>query len=176
MLLGNTFARFRFDSTGGLSYNGLASDGEVEDSMVEIVEGPDLSIEMTASTEPAPSGRPLTYTITVTNNGPLPATSVTVTDTLPGELIFVSSTPGAPDCTFAADTLTCDVGTMAPTDTAQITIETVLDHPEWGSFGNTSSVTANELDPITANNTATVDTTIALFVDGFESGDLTAWD
>jgi hypothetical protein len=36
--------------------------------------------------------------------------------------------------------------------------------------------TAAEPDPIPANNTATVDTLIALFVDGFESGDLTAWD
>ena len=35
---------------------------------------------------------------------------------------------------------------------------------------------AAELDPITANNTATVDTLMALFVDGFETGDLTAWD
>ena len=35
---------------------------------------------------------------------------------------------------------------------------------------------AAELDPISANNTATVDTLIALFVDGFESGDLTGWD
>jgi len=33
-----------------------------------------------------------------------------------------------------------------------------------------------ELDPIPANNTATVDTLTALFVGGFESGDLTAWD
>jgi len=35
---------------------------------------------------------------------------------------------------------------------------------------------AAETDPIPANNTAAVDTLIALFVDGFESGDLTAWD
>jgi len=35
---------------------------------------------------------------------------------------------------------------------------------------------AAELDPIPANNSATVDTMIALFIDGFESGDLTAWD
>jgi len=35
---------------------------------------------------------------------------------------------------------------------------------------------AAELDPISANNTATVDTLIALFIDGFESGDLTGWD
>ncbi len=174
--LGNTFARFRFDSTGGLSYNGIALDGEVEDHMVEILEGPDLEIEMAASTEPAPSGRPLTYIITVTNNGPLTASSVTVTDPLPGELIFVSSTPGAPDCIFASDTLTCDLGTMAPSDSTQITIETVLDHPVWGSFSDTSSVTANEIDPITANNTATIDTIIAIFFDGYESGDLSAWD
>jgi uncharacterized repeat protein (TIGR01451 family) len=174
--LGTTYARFRLDTNGSLEPNGYATDGEVEDYQLEIVEGPDLQIEMAASAPYVPSGDQLTYTIAVTNNGPLPATSVTVTDTLPGELVFVSSTPGTPDCTFAADTLTCDLGTMAPTDTSQITIATVLDHPVWGTISNTSSVTATELDPITANNTATVDTTIALFVDGFESGDLSAWD
>jgi hypothetical protein len=112
----------------------------------------------------------------VTNNGPLPATSVTVTDTLPGELIFVSSTPGAPDCTFASDTLTCDLGAMASTDSTLITIETVLDHPLWGSFSNTATVAANEIDPILTNNTVTVDTMIGIFIDGFELGDLSAWD
>jgi hypothetical protein len=35
---------------------------------------------------------------------------------------------------------------------------------------------AAALDPITANNAATVDTRITLFVDGFESGDFTGWD
>ncbi|MEX1312140.1 MAG: DUF11 domain-containing protein, partial [Candidatus Sulfomarinibacteraceae bacterium] len=174
--LASTYARFRFSTNPGLGPNGPATDGEVEDFAVEIVEGPDLEIEMTASADPAPSGRPLTYTITVTNHGPLAATSVTVTDTFPGELIFVSSSPGAPDCTFTTDTLTCDLGSLAPSGTSQVTIETVLDHPVHGAFSNTSTVTANELDPITANNTAAVDTTIALFVDGFESGDLTGWD
>jgi len=174
--LGTTFARFRLDTSGGLSFSGYASDGEVEDYMIELVEGPDLQIEMVASSEPAPSGRPLTYTITVTNNGPLPASSVTVTDTLPGEVIFVSSTPGGPDCTYIVDTLTCDLGTMAPTDTAAITIDTVLDYPVYGSFSNTATVTATELDPIQTNNTATVGTNIALFVDGFETGDTTGWD
>jgi fibronectin type 3 domain-containing protein len=33
---GATYARFRFDSGGGLSYDGLAADGEVEDYRVEI--------------------------------------------------------------------------------------------------------------------------------------------
>ncbi|HEC76017.1 MAG TPA: hypothetical protein ENI33_02015, partial [Thermoplasmatales archaeon] len=34
---GTTFARFRFSSVGGLSYNGSAPDGEVEDYKVEIL-------------------------------------------------------------------------------------------------------------------------------------------
>jgi uncharacterized repeat protein (TIGR01451 family)/CSLREA domain-containing protein len=173
--IGPTGARFRIDSSGGLSPTGAASDGEVEDYLVEIIEGPDLEVEMTASAEPAPSGRPLTYTITVTNNGPLTATLVTVTDTLPGELIFVSSTPGSPDCTFSTGTVTCDLGTMAATGTAQITVETVLGHPVWGGFSNAASVTASETDPNPLNNTATVDSLIGIFIDGFENGTTDRW-
>ena len=37
-----TFARFRFDTSGGLSYKGLAENGEVEDYTVEISEKVDL--------------------------------------------------------------------------------------------------------------------------------------
>jgi len=173
--LGPTFARFRLSSSSGLGPTGHATDGEVEDYRVEIVEGPDLAVEMTASPEPVPSGYPLTYTLTVTNHGPLTATSVSATDTLPGTVTFISSTPGAPDCSFGAGTLTCDLGTMEPTGTAQITIETVLHHPVWGSVSNAASVSAAEVDPVTANNTATVDTRIALFVDGFENGTTDGW-
>ncbi len=38
---GWTFARFRFSTLAGLSYTGLASDGEVEDYYIEITENPD---------------------------------------------------------------------------------------------------------------------------------------
>lgn len=37
---GETYARFRFSSTGGLAYTGWASDGEVEDYLVEIGQDP----------------------------------------------------------------------------------------------------------------------------------------
>ncbi len=173
--LGTTFARFRLDTVGSLGPTGYATDGEVEDYRVEIVEGPDLALEMTASVEYVPSGDPLSYTITVTNNGPLPATSVTLTDTLPVAVTFVSSTPGSPECSFAGGTLTCALGALLALESTQVTVETVLDHPVWGSIVNTASVTAAETDPITANNTATVDTRIALFVDGFETGTTAMW-
>jgi len=38
-ILGETFTRFRISSDGGLSFDGLASDGEVEDYMIEISTG-----------------------------------------------------------------------------------------------------------------------------------------
>ncbi|ABW67595.1 GEVED domain-containing protein [Desulfosudis oleivorans] len=41
---GKTFARFRFSSTGGLSYTGLATDGEVEDYAVRIERGIGLNL------------------------------------------------------------------------------------------------------------------------------------
>jgi len=43
---GQTSARFRFDSTGGLAVTGLAYDGEVEDYLVIIEEAPDDGIKM----------------------------------------------------------------------------------------------------------------------------------
>jgi uncharacterized repeat protein (TIGR01451 family) len=174
--LGTTFARFRADSAGGLSPDGIALDGEVEDELVEIVNGADIAVELSASADPAPSGRALTWTATVTNNGPLTATSVTLVDTLPTEVIFVSSNPGSPDCTFTAGTLTCDLGTLAPHASAQVAIDVTLDHPVYGGFSNTATVSATENDPIPANNSAAVDTTIGLFIDDFESGDTSAWD
>ena len=59
----------------------------------------DLSITKTASPDPVTTGDDLTYTVTVTNNGPDPATSVTVTDNLPAETTFVScSSTGAGVC------------------------------------------------------------------------------
>jgi hypothetical protein len=44
-VVGQTFARFRFSSVGGLSYEGLAPDGEVEDYQVEIV--PPIDVDLT---------------------------------------------------------------------------------------------------------------------------------
>ncbi|MBA2592590.1 MAG: DUF11 domain-containing protein, partial [Gammaproteobacteria bacterium] len=41
----------------------------------------------------------MTYTVPVTNNGPSNATGVTMTDTLPAGVSFVSATPSQGSCT-----------------------------------------------------------------------------
>ena len=67
-------------------------------------------------------------------------------------------------------------GILQPLDTASITVVTSLDPAAAGSLSNTADVSAAEVDPIWANDSATVTSPIAFFADGFESGDTTAWD
>ena len=54
----------------------------------------DLGVALTASPNPALVGQNLSYTLTVTNLGPASASSVTLTDTLPASVTFVSASPG----------------------------------------------------------------------------------
>jgi len=45
--------------------------------------------------------------------GPGLSTGVTLTDTLPGDVAFASSTPGVPSCIHASGTVTCNLGALA---------------------------------------------------------------
>ncbi|MEA2922794.1 MAG: hypothetical protein QOF07_2759, partial [Bradyrhizobium sp.] len=81
----------------------------------------DLSITKTAPTTATVSS-PLAYTIVAKNNGPAAATGVTVTDTLPAGVTFVSATSSQGTCTNASGTVTCTVGNLASGASATITI------------------------------------------------------
>ena len=65
------------------------------------------------SPAPAVAGQPLTYTLTVTNNGPSNATGVTVTDPLPAALSFVSATPSQGSVERVNGVLTIHLGNLA---------------------------------------------------------------
>lgn len=92
---GTSFARFRLSSAGGLANTGIAADGEVEDYLVNLdATRADLAIFNTGSPDPLISSSNLTYTLTVTNIGIHPASSVTVTNVLPAGATFVSASPG----------------------------------------------------------------------------------
>ncbi|PYU31261.1 MAG: hypothetical protein DMG28_15825 [Acidobacteria bacterium] len=118
----------------------------------------DVSLTKTASPDPVPVGSNLTYTITVTNNGPDSATGVTVSDPLPPSATFVSDTPSQGSCT-GTSIVVCNLGTLA--NAARATITIVVRPTSTGTITNTASVTANEVDPNPANNTATQVTTVS---------------
>lgn len=99
-------------------------------------------------------GETLTYTITVTNNGPARATNVVVTDPLPAGYSFTSVSPGAPACTESAGTVTCTFPTLASAATTTITINGTIATSQT-QLVNTASATANQPDPNTGDNSAT---------------------
>ncbi len=85
-----TVARFRYSTAGGLSPTGVAVDGEVEDLLVDIAPVADLEITKTADHSSVIPGKSrVTYTITVTNNGPNDVTDATVVDAFGDDLVGV---------------------------------------------------------------------------------------
>lgn len=117
----------------------------------------DLRITLAASSDPIGLGNQLVYTMTVINNGPDVATGVTVTDTLAAGVTFVSASPVG--CINAGGAVSCDLGVLANGATANVAITVSADAV--GTITNSASVAANESDPDSVNNTASVDTTIA---------------
>ncbi len=117
----------------------------------------DLSVTKSASS-PARVGSPLTYTITVHNAGPDGATGVTMVDTLPSGVAFVSATPGTGTCSQATGTATCNIGSLALN--GSVTVKVVVTPSAAGDITNTAKVAGSTSDPTTTNNTASVTTTV----------------
>lgn len=104
-----------------------------------------LAITKTVSPGPYQQYVPVTYTITVTNNGPDKATGVVVADWLPDNVIFRSSQ--ATPCDASNDNiLTCKVSDLDAGKSASIRIVVSPNGPDV-TFNNTARVIANEANP-----------------------------
>ena len=110
----------------------------------------DLAVTKTDTPDPVVEGSDIVYTVTVTNNGPGDATTVTLVDSLDALVSFVSATPSQGTCNENAGTVTCDllnVGNGA-TVTTTITVATP-DVAEPTMVSNTANVSAPTPDVIT---------------------------
>jgi uncharacterized repeat protein (TIGR01451 family) len=118
----------------------------------------DMAIVKTATPNPVTEGTPLLYSLALTNNGPAAATNVTVTDTLPSSVIYLSSTSTQGTCSEAGGTVTCLLGTMNNAGTATVSILTIPGTP--GIITNTGNVSADQTDSNLNNNTSSVNVTV----------------
>jgi uncharacterized repeat protein (TIGR01451 family) len=152
-------------STSGSDPNDENNSG----SAATLVIGPSADLGMTkfANSDTSRADRDVIYTITVSNGGPTAAASVTMSDTLPGTMTFVSlSSPGGWSCTTpsvgSGGTVTCSNSSLALTSGQ---IFTLVGHIPPGTaegtfYFNQATVSSSTSDFNTDNNSSSAGTTV----------------
>ena len=136
----STSDQFDLDSTPG---NSIATEDDQASAAVT-PNATDLSLTKTVNNAAPALGSNVTFTVTVTNNGPLAASGVQVSDQLPAGLTFVSSTPSG-GTTYNSATGVWNIGGLANGASATLTI--VATAGTAGTFNNTAQISAmNEFD------------------------------
>ncbi len=150
--------------TNSAVVSSITTDPNAEDdaaSAVTTVVEPtaDLQLRMVGSSDPVPTGYNLTYTLTMTNQGPATATALSIVDTLPSSVTFVSASSGG---VYAAGKVTfANLGNLASGAASSVTITVKPTVP--GTITNTATVNSAVTDPLKADNTASVKTVIQGF-------------
>jgi len=122
-------------------------------SVTETPQQADLAVTKTVNNATPNVGDTITFTVTLSDNGPNSATNVQVTDLLPAGLTFVSATPS--QGSYVSGTGAWTVGTVTTTTSQSLQIQAKVVSPN--AQTNTASVShADQFDPNSANNSASV--------------------
>ncbi len=115
----------------------------------------------------AVAGTNIVYTVTLTNNGPSTAGTVSLTDAVPPNTTFVaeSQTAGpvfscATPAVGGTGTITCTIGSLASGGTATFSITVHVNPGAVGvTIANTAAASSAATDPTPGNNSSTANTT-----------------
>jgi uncharacterized repeat protein (TIGR01451 family) len=122
-------------------------------SATTVIRIADLKIVKTSDADTYKPSSQITYTMTVTNNGPADAENVIVTDALPlssNDRVAVLDA----SCTLVGSVATCSLGTIAPLASRTVTIA-IVPKGKTGYISNTATVSSSTFDPDTSNNSST---------------------
>ena len=117
-----------------------------------VIPAADLQLQKSADDGSVGPGGTTSFTLTLVNNGPSPAVTTAITDTLPAGLTFVSGTAG---CSAAGAVVTCPVGTLPVGSTATATITVKAAAAAAGqTLTNVASASSTTPDPDSSNDQA----------------------
>lgn len=138
---------------------GNNSDSEQTQVVEAAGSAADLALSKSDAVDPVAQGATISYTLTVTNNGPDTADNVVVTDQLPASTTFVSATPSQGSCSNSGNTVTCSLGSLANGGSATVDIDATAPAADT-TVTNSATVGSDTSDPNGANNSATEQTTV----------------
>jgi len=123
---------------------------------IELVANTDANLALAAAASgPAVAGYRQTYILTVTNNGPVAATSAAITNIWPAAATFVSAAASQGSCaTNGSGALIANLGTLATASVATVTITVAFPVAATGFATNDATVTAAQRDAYIPDNRA----------------------
>jgi len=134
------------------------SNNSATTSTLVVPPAAELALGLADAPDPTFVGGPLTYTVSLTNNGPAVATGVVVTNVLPPSVTVVSATPSQGTVAFSGNLVFFNFGSLAVG--ARATGNIVVTPTAPGTITATATARALQSDPLPANNTATAVTTV----------------
>ena len=131
--------------------------------------GGDLVVTNSGTPNPVVPGGNITYTQTVNNNGPQPALNVVFSEAIPTNTTFVSlASPAGWTCSTpavgAGGNISCTLPSNDPSvlSTFTLVVQVGAGTPSGTTISDTDSVSSGVNDTNLANNTATVNTLVAI--------------
>ncbi|MEM7049881.1 MAG: beta-propeller fold lactonase family protein [Acidobacteriota bacterium] len=145
-------------SAGGSTDPNL--DGREEDSDSDLLTPrADLSVVKTADVDILGPGQPFEYFLEVANGGPSVARDVEVRDVLPTGVTFGNVTGSGWFCSQSAGEVLCELASLAPGSASVITLGVASPLID-GAFTNTATVAGSGTDPVSGNDSSSVDVTV----------------
>jgi len=120
----------------------------------------DLAMVATSSAATIEAGNTLTFTVDITNGGPITATGVVIGTTLPTGLTFTSGAGTGWTCAAAAQVVTCTRASLAVGVAPTVTIDVATDAPSGTTVTTVLAVSSNFADPTPGNDSVSFDTLI----------------
>lgn len=165
IIQGATTSVYMVNTTGKYSVIAFNAEGcgSAPSTPVEVIVAPqassvsaDMAITKTSDNKPVSINDVFEYQINIKNFGPSTATNVIVKDPLPLNLTFdhiVTPLQGTADYNPTSRLISWNLSKLDSGATADLTIKVKAN--KYGLYKNTATVSANEPDPIIANNTTT---------------------
>jgi uncharacterized repeat protein (TIGR01451 family) len=140
-----------------LEYTGTTGAGLAFDNFSPASLPSDLTVEKTGPTSVTSVGDTLMYSLSVTNNGPGDATSVSLQDFLPPGVSLISAIPSQGSCSEVGGVVTCQLETVVNSASATVEVVGILQDV---LLLNIAKVSCAQLDLSPSDNADSMTTTV----------------